>query len=75
MRRLHHKYDIGDRVCIMQYQDTFHKSYRDKNFTEEVFTIVDKLFMKPPMYRLKDLEGKMIEGSFYESELQHVRDG
>ena len=37
--------------------------------------IVDKLFTKPSMYRLKDLEGEMIEGSFYESELQCVRDG
>ena len=46
-----------------------------KNFTEEVFMIVDKLFTKPPMYRLKNLEGEMIEGSFYKSELQHVRDG
>ena len=53
----------------------FRKSYRDKNFTEEVFTIVDKLFTKPPMYRLKDLEGEMIKGSFYKSELQHVHDG
>ena len=74
-RRLHHKYDIGDRVRITEYRGTFRKSYRDKNFTEEVFTIVDKLFTKPPMYRLKDLEGEMIEGSFYESELQRVRDG
>ena len=59
----------------MQYRGTFRKSYWDKNFTEEVFTIVDKLFMKSLMYRLKDLEGEMIEGSFYESELQRVHDG
>ena len=57
------------------FTSTFRKSYQDKNFTEEVFTIVDTLFMKPPMYRLKDLEGEMIEGSFYKSELQCVRDG
>ena len=74
-RRLHHKYDIGDQVHMTQYRGTFRKSYRDKNFTEEVFTIVDKLFTKPPMYRLKDLEGEMIEGSFYKSELQCVCDG
>ena len=74
-RRLYHKYNIEDRVRITQYQGTFHKSYRNKNFTEEVFTIVDKLFTKPPMYRLKDMEGEMIEGSFYERELQHVCDG
>ena len=74
-RQLHHKHDIGDQVCIMQYRGTFRKSYQDKNFTEEVFTIVDKLFTKPPMYRLKDLEGEMIEGSFYKSELQLVHDG
>ena len=39
---------------------------------EEIFEVVDKLFTNPPMYRLKDLKGELIEGSFYEQELQWV---
>lgn len=71
-RKKHHKYSIGDHVRISQYRGTFRKSYRDKNFTEEIFIVADKLFTNPPMYRVKDLEGELIEGSFYESELQRV---
>ena len=71
-RRKHHKFNIVDHVQISQYRGTFCKSYRDKNFTEEIFMVVDKLFTKPPMYRVKHLKGEFIEGTFYESELQHV---
>ena len=31
-RWLHHKYEIGDHVCIAQYRGMFRKSYCDKNF-------------------------------------------
>lgn len=72
-RLKHHKYSIGDHVRISQYRGVFRKSYKDHNFTEEIFEIVDKLFTNPPMYRLKDLKGELIEGSFYESELQQVK--
>ena len=71
-RKRHHKFSIGDHVRISQYRGTFRKSYRDKNFTEEIFEVVDKLFTNPPMYCLKDLNGELIEGSFYERELQRV---
>ena len=71
-RRKHHKFNIGNHVRISQYRGTFCKSYRDKNFTEEIFMVVNKFFTKPPMYRVKDLKGELIEGTFYESELQHV---
>ena len=71
-RKKHHKFSIGDHVHISQYHGTFRKSYCDKNFTEEIFEVVDKLFTNPPMYHLKDLKGELIEGSFYERELQRV---
>lgn len=68
------KYSIGDKVRITAYRGTFTKSYSQKNFTEEVFEIVDCYRTKPPMYRLKDLDkGELIQGTFYESELQRVR--
>ena len=71
-RKNHHKFSIGDHVRISQYRGTFRKSYRDKNFREEIFEVVDKLFTNPTMYCLKDLKGELIEGSFYEQELQWV---
>ena len=71
-RKKHHKFSIRDHVSISQYRGTFRKSYRNKNFKEEIFEVVDKIFTNPPMYRLKDLKGELIEGSFYEQELQRV---
>ena len=71
-RKKHHKFSTGDHVQISQYCGTFRKSYHNKNFTEEIFEVVDKLFTNPPMYRLKDLKGELIEGSFYEQEFQWV---
>ena len=51
----------------------FRKSYRDTTFTCELFEIVDTLQTNPPTYKLKDLkEGELIEGMFYEEELQRV---
>ena len=71
-RKKHHKYNIGDHVRLSEYRGTFRKSYKDRNFTEEIFEIVDTLFTNPPMYRVKDLKGELIEGTFYETELQRV---
>ena len=51
----------------------FRKSYWDTTFTLELFEIVDMLQTNSPTYKLKDLkEGKLIEGTFYEEELQRV---
>ena len=69
-----HKYQIGDKVRIASYRNVFRKSYRDTTFTRELFEIVDRLQTNPPTYKLKDLkEGELIEGTFYEEELQRVR--
>ena len=69
-----HKYQIGDKVRIASYRNVFRKSYQDTTFTRELFEIVDTLQTNPPTYKLKDLkEGELIEGTFYEEELQRVR--
>jgi len=69
-----HKYEIGDRVRIASYRSVFRKSYKDTNFTREIFEIIDTLHTNPPTYKLKDLKGgDLIEGTFYEEELQRVR--
>ena len=40
----------------------------------EIFEVIDTLHMNPPpIYKLKDLkEGDLIQGTFYEEELQRV---
>lgn len=74
-RKARHRYQIGDKVRIAAYKGPFRKSYKEKNFTEEIFEILDTLHTNPPTYRLKDLNGELLEGAFYEQQLQRVRDG
>ena len=71
-RKKHHKFSIRDHVLISQYCGTFRKSYHDKNITKEIFEVWTSYIPDPPMYHLRDLKGELIEGSFYEQELQWV---
>lgn len=65
------KFDIGDEVRLAAYRKTFRKS-SDKNFTEEIFDIADKLSTNPPTYRLKDKSDELLRGAVYEEQLQKV---
>lgn len=42
------------------------------SWTEETFTIAQRLPRNPPVYRLKEANGDLIQGTFYETELQRV---
>lgn len=64
------KFQLGQRVRIAAYRKTFRKT-SDKSFTEEIFIIVDRLNTNPPTYKIQSEKDKeIIEGSFYESQLQ-----
>ena len=65
------KFHIGDAVRISKVKRTFAKGYVP-NWTEELFTIAKCIARSPPVYKLKDYGGEILEGSFYEHELQHV---
>ena len=61
---------IGDRVRISKYKRvTFDKGYTP-NWTEEVFIIDEIRFTNPITYKIKDLNGEVIKGTFYREELQ-----
>ena len=61
---------IGDRVRIRKYKRmTFDKGYTP-NWTEEVFIIDGIQFTNPITYKIKDLNGEAIKGTFYREELQ-----
>ena len=63
------KFSVGDRVRISKKKKTFEKGYTTR-WTEEIFTIVEVKLSRPPTYKIADLNGEEIKGSFYEPELQ-----
>ena len=62
---------VGDYVRISKTRGNFQKGYLP-NWSEELFIITEALHGKPPYYKLKDLDGENIEGTFYSQELQKV---
>ena len=65
------KYKTGDIVRISKARAPFTKGY-EQSFTHEFFTITECVARRPPVYRLKDYDGDIIDGSFYEPELQKI---
>ena len=49
----------------------FEKSHLP-NYTEEMFTIYKRFARQVPVYKLKDDAGEILEGTFYEPELQKI---
>ena len=67
------KFKIGDMVRISKYKrKVFDKGYTP-NWSEEVFTVDKIQYMNPITYKLKDLRGEDIQGSFYELELLEAK--
>ena len=60
------KFKVGDQVRISKYKrNIFDKGYAP-NWTEELFTIDKIQYTNPSTYKIKDLIGEEIQGSFYE---------
>jgi hypothetical protein len=65
-------FKINDRVRISSVRHVFQKGYKGK-WKEEVFIIEKNQYGFPHhLYTLKDWNGRIINGSFYENELQKV---
>ena len=62
---------LGDRVRITTYDLPFRKGYKPQ-FTREVFEIVATATKKPTTYTIKDEQGEVIKGKFYQKELIKV---
>ena len=65
------KLNVSDRVRVSKYKGTFEKGY-ETNWSEEVFAVHEVHPSEPPVYRLRDDLGDMLDGTFYEQELQKV---
>ena len=71
-KRVRYKFQVGDRVRISKVKRMFEKSYLP-NYTEEMFTIYKRFARQvPAVYKLKDDAGEILDGTFYEAELQKV---
>jgi hypothetical protein len=65
------KFKVGDKVRISKMKRVFEKGYTP-NWTREIFVIHQVLATNPPTFIIKDLENEIIEGTFYQSELQKI---
>ena len=63
------KFSVSDKVRITKKKKTFEKGYMPR-WTEEIFTISEVQYTDPPTYKIKDMNGDEIQGTFYEPELQ-----
>ena len=66
-----YKFKVGDQVKISKHKRIFEKGYLP-SWTEETFTVAQRVPRDPPVYRLKEADGELIQGTFYEFELQKV---
>ena len=67
------KFKVGDRVRIYAYQYRFNKATTTPRWTKEIFVISDVKMTDPITYKITDLNGEGIIGSFYGQELQHTK--
>lgn len=64
------KFQVGDLVRLAAYRETFRHSNK-MNFTKEVFPIAEVLKTHPPTYLVLDPDdNEIVEGAFYEEQLQ-----
>ena len=71
--RLNPKFSVGDEVRISRKKKVFEKGYTTR-WTNEIFTIKEIRETDPITYKLMDLEGKEIKGTFYTEELQKTKE-
>ena len=69
-----YKFDVGDYVRVTYLRNPFTREY-DHKWSGEIFKISQRFKRKGiPVYRLIDFKDTDIEGTFYQQELQQVKD-
>ena len=62
------KFKVGDYVRNADKRNIFSKGYTS-NWKRELFKVNEYLKTQPPTYKIEDINGKIIEGKYYEQEL------
>lgn len=71
MGRIRFKFNVGDVVKLSRVKRLFEKGYVS-NWTKENFIVCERRGRYPPVYKVKDENGEIIKGVFYEAELLKV---
>lgn len=64
-------FELEDTVRISKLREQFRKGYLP-TYQEEYFKIHDRMLTHPPAYKLRDMNGEVLQGIFYREELQKV---
>lgn len=62
---------LGTKVRIVKEKTKFEKGYTP-NWTDEVFTISEIIYRNPIVYKLKNYHDELLNGVFYEHEIQKI---
>ena len=62
------KLKVGDYVRNADKRKIFSKGYTS-NWNRELFKVNEVLNTQPPTYKIKDMNGEIIDGKYYEQEL------
>ena len=65
------RFKIGDYVKIKIHKKPFEKGYI-QNWSSDTYIVHEKHATKPVTYRVKQVDGKEILGTYYHHQLQHV---
>lgn len=68
LNSIKYKFEINDPVRIVIKPSKFTKGFATQ-WTEEIFSVVERLKTSPPRYRIADAHKETLIGSFYEPEL------
>ncbi|GBL95303.1 hypothetical protein AVEN_37752-1 [Araneus ventricosus] len=66
-------FKVGDTVRISKWKGRFEKGY-ENNWSTEIFTVHKIIPRIPTIYKLRDFHNIVIEGTFYEKEMQKIVD-
>ena len=67
------KFEVGDRVRLATERKAFQRGFLPQ-WTKEIFVVRQRENTHPYVYRLRDQKNENLRGTFYEQELQKVRD-
>lgn len=71
-RTVRYRYKINDLVRLSHLKHIFRRGY-NQQFTGEIFKVSKRFHLQGiPMYKVRDFNEELIEGDFYENDLQKV---
>ena len=72
-RRTSFKYRVGDVVRISKRKEKIQSEYKER-WSRESYVIFDRMMSDGVQrYKLKDMDGEKVAGSFYQGEIQKIR--